>query len=275
MKPLPDWRDLYNTQHILSLIGSYLPTEPLIQMGCSWEPRYQHHHKVNCCVETMYGQSFFFSRTQTTQENLANICSWLQNTHKLNLEWPTLTLATGVSEKKSGFLEIIMWHLCELLEFIPLELPIGCAEEVLHKAIEARLAKYIKFTDFHFRQSKQMMFEIVHDVCGWEKNTSLNDILNLVDAFQQIDEWGIPKLLLPDEVRFMGSVSSKGFLFIFAHFLPALEGRVGPKAVEVEPDGPSFLDEAPPVPPPEPEDDGNAALVDELRLQLRSTVSNT
>jgi hypothetical protein len=109
-------------------------------------------------------------------------------------------------------------------------LPIGSESmHALAESIEQRLSKFIKLKQFHFRFTKEMIFDIVHDCSSWEPDKLANDVQNLVSAFENIRGWGIPTLLDPPDIKNMGSVNERGFLMFFAFFLPSLEGVAGPK----------------------------------------------
>ncbi len=76
-------------------------------------------------------------------------------------------LIKGVQSKQLGYLEILCWHLVEVGLLLPLGLP--CAHDSLGqlaKAIEARLSKFIQLKQFHFRYTKEMIFDIVHGEVG-------------------------------------------------------------------------------------------------------------
>lgn len=160
---------------------------------------------------------------------------------KTRIEWGEDKLIKGVQSKQLGYLEILCWHLVEVGELKPLGLPI--AEESLvnlAQAIEARLSKFIQLKQFHFRYTKEMIFDIVHDCSSWSPDKTKNDVQNLRSAFDNIEGWGIPALVDPQDIKSMGSVNERGFLIFFAFFIPSLEGIAGPKKKAV--------DQAPPPP---------------------------
>jgi hypothetical protein len=143
----------------------------------------------------------------------------------------------------------VCWHLVELGELKPMGLPIGNDTLAsLSKAIEARLSKFITLKQFHFRFTKEMIFDIVNDCSSWTPDPTKNDVQNLRSAFENIALWGIPLLVDPPDVRSMGSVNERGFLMFFAMFIPSLEGTAGPKKkaeeapVDVVPADTSHLD---------------------------------
>ena len=45
----------------------------------------------------------------------------------------------------------------------------------------------------------------------------MNDVQNLRAAFENIEGWGIPTLVDPEDVKSMGSVNERGFLLFFAY----------------------------------------------------------
>lgn len=144
------------------------------------------------------------------------------------IEWGEAKLIKGVQSKNLGYLEILCWHLVEVGELKPLGLPYGLESlSQLADAIEKRLGKFIQLKQFHFRYTKEMIFAIVHDCSSWEPDRAKNDLQNLRSAFENIEGWGIPALVDPEDIRSMGSVNERGFLMFFAFFIPSLEGIAG------------------------------------------------
>ncbi len=138
-------------------------------------------------------------------------------------------------KRQLGFLEILLWHLVEVGELGPMGLPVGSDSlAALAAAIEQRLSKFIQLKQFHFRFTKEMIFDIVHDCSSWEPDKTKNDVQNLRAAFDNIEGWGIPALVDPPDIKNMGSVNERGFLMFFAFFLPSLEGVAGPKRKKSE-----------------------------------------
>jgi class 3 adenylate cyclase len=99
----------------------------------------------------------------------------------------------------------------------------------LAEAIEGRLSKFIHLKQFHFRYTKEMIFDIVNNCSSWNPDRTKNDLQNLRVCFENIDGWGVPVVLDAPDVKSMGSVNEKGFLLFFALFIPSLEGTAGPK----------------------------------------------
>ena len=165
--------------------------------------------------------------------NIACVVNMLSE--ETTIEWGAAKLIKGVQDKNMGFIEVLAWHLVEVGEFKPAGLPIGNEKVTkLAEAIEQRLSRYITLQQFHFRYTREMIFDIVRDCTSWEPSSGANDIQNLRDCFKNIESWGVPVILDPEDIKSMGSVNEKGFLLLFALFIPSLEGTRGPKKQAAE-----------------------------------------
>ncbi len=115
-------------------------------------------------------------------------------------------------------------------------------------AIEERLKKFINLKQFHFRYTKEMLFDIVSSLSSWRPDLSLPDVQSIRSALEEVGRWGernkkkkkkkgenliswkgVPVLVEPGDIKYMGSVNERGFLMFFVLFIPALEvfGNVG------------------------------------------------
>jgi hypothetical protein len=65
----------------------------------------------------------------------------------------------------------------------------------LAEAIEGRLSKFIHLKQFHFRYTKEMIFDIVNNCSSWNPDHTKNDLQNLRVCFENIDGWGVPVVL--------------------------------------------------------------------------------
>jgi class 3 adenylate cyclase len=127
--------------------------------------------------------------------------------------------------------------------------------------LQKRLGKFIQLKQFHFRYTKEMVYDIVQSLSNWRVDPKVSDVQNIRAALDEVGNWGVPVVVEAADIKTMASVNERGFLMFFALFIPPLEG-----VVPVRKTKPAPVVVATP-PPPQPAAPAPAPVVDNSALE--------